>query len=464
VTVRCAACGTRFPARRESCPRCAHRRPGSAGPSEAGRLIGLTLLTLLAAIGLILAFTTSPLGTHADGRALGSSTSLEHLDTSFEQLDEADRALDEDRYADAERHVIEAGHHLDVAAQVFAHEDEHLDPESRAVLERGLALAEDAHAVRADEVAWTQALEANETQMADDEDPAEQAEALAGADERLQRGDELAEQHRSVADEARSFAVQQPLVAASTPLPTDEDVAERPGEEARDHARAVEDARVDLAFTRAPSVKASMAEADRRALEQYNPPALADKMASMDADGDAELDPEEAVAFYEWVQENVDYRHDDEDAEPKIEGTPVGDGREGTDYQQSPAETFAERRGDCEDTALLHAAFHRYWGKTAYLALSTTEPNGAVNHATTIVRVEDPSAFPEPEQGFHTYRFPRGNPLGVEPGTYLIVDDTYSDTYGTISGGVEPGAFEIDEVEPLAKSMSYSDDYAPVAP
>lgn len=218
---------------------------------------------------------------------------------------------------------------------------------------------------------------------------------------------------------------------------------------------------VDRAFDRTTwNGTQPLDEAEREEARHYNPARLRSFFDSFDRDADGELDPAEAVAFYDWVEHNVTYRHDDEHADPEIPGTPVGDGREGHDYQQSPVETFDERMGDCEDTSTLLVSFHRYWGQPAYQALVDTEPGEGVSHATAIVDVgEAPEDYPEPEEGFHTYTFEPDNEFGVEAGTYVVADNTYSDTFGTITGDLAPGTFEVHDIETLTDSLQRSDDW-----
>lgn len=218
---------------------------------------------------------------------------------------------------------------------------------------------------------------------------------------------------------------------------------------------------VEFAFTRlSEGPAADLADEQRKAREHYNPERLRSLFQSFDENGDGELQLTEAQAFFEWVEENVPYRHDDEDAEAEIPGTPVGDGRPGSDYQQSPLETFDEAMGDCEDTSTLHVAFHRYWGNTAYQALFNTEAAGGIDHAAAIVQVDgDLESLEEPEPGFHTYEFGPDNEHGIEAGTYVIADNTYSDTFAAIDGDVAPGSFEVQDVETLAEAVERSDDW-----
>lgn len=246
-------------------------------------------------------------------------------------------------------------------------------------------------------------------------------------------------------------------VAVTTPwLPGSSAETQAALEEPRGEAEAVE-----FAFTRLSEHQAANLTAEQReAREHYNPERLRSLFDSFDRDGNGELEWTEARAFYEWVEANNQYRHDDENATAEIPGTPVGDGRPGTDYQQSPLETFDEGMGDCEDTSTLHVAFHRYWGNTAYQALINTEAAGGIDHAAAIVQVDgDLEQREEPEAGFHTYEFGPDNEHGVEPGTYVIVDNTYSDTFAAIDGDVAPGSFQVQDAETLPQALQRSDDW-----
>lgn len=53
------------------------------------------------------------------------------------------------------------------------------------------------------------------------------------------------------------------------------------------------------------------------------------------------------VKVYDYIQKNFRYAFDDEKLDPKHEG----DGHPGTNWFQSPIETFTKRKGDCEDFA-----------------------------------------------------------------------------------------------------------------
>jgi hypothetical protein len=423
-------------------------------------VIGLALVAFLASIWGLSALVGNGWGldTSAENRAIASSTAMAELEHAFNEIDAAEDALADRRPAEATPHLDRARAHLDEADEALAAERSRLDPDARALLAEALDHGRTAHEVRRAEAHWQHELAGNEAQATAD-GFAERVRVLAEANASLAEGDELARQHAAVAEELRGFATEHPLVAATLSLPVDEAAAD-PVRQLRDaEAQRLGHERVELAFTRAPEERAELEEAHAARLDTYSPARLRTVFGSFDEDGDEELDPAETVAFYHWVEDNVAYRHDDEAAQPEIEGTPTGDGREGTNYQQSPLETYDERLGDCEDTSLLHVAFYRYWDQRAYLAFTSTDPAEEINHATVLLRTEDPEAYRGSEADLRTYEFQAGNELGVEPGTYVIVDNTYSDTFGAIDGTIEPGTFEIADVETLPQAMTRSDDW-----
>ncbi|MDW8023713.1 MAG: zinc-ribbon domain-containing protein [Nitrososphaerota archaeon] len=84
-----------------------------------------------------------------------------------------------------------------------------------------------------------------------------------------------------------------------------------------------------------------------------------------DLNGDGKMSLNEGQEFFAWVEANIKYRYDDEyDPEgfsAKVSGLitqeELGDDRPGDEYWQKPYETFKEGYGDCEDMAILEAAF-----------------------------------------------------------------------------------------------------------
>ncbi|WP_456478482.1 transglutaminase-like domain-containing protein [Geoglobus ahangari] len=185
------------------------------------------------------------------------------------------------------------------------------------------------------------------------------------------------------------------------------------------------------------------------------PDSVAEFFESFDADRNGKLSIGEAQEFFYWVENNVAYRYDDEEAENTIVGLEVGDGREGKDYRQTPAETLSEKAGDCEDMATLEVAFYRHFGIEAYVVGVDTSVPGIVDHAAAIVRIGDNAeAFRETLGNLLYYelegvRDVYGNE--ISPGVYMIVDNSYSGAFGYISGGVEEGTFTIYCIIPLER-------------
>lgn len=116
---------------------------------------------------------------------------------------------------------------------------------------------------------------------------------------------------------------------------------------------------------------------------------------SFDTNRDGRLQLNEAQDFYYWVEENMRYRSDGESVVivPTTGGTLQvvndGDGRSGSDYRQTPTETFEKRAGDCEDMATLEVAFFNYYGIEAYVVAVNAKDLSLPDHAFAIVRLQD---------------------------------------------------------------------------
>jgi transglutaminase-like putative cysteine protease len=199
---------------------------------------------------------------------------------------------------------------------------------------------------------------------------------------------------------------------------------------------------------------------ERTEEEKASPELVTREIASFfdtfDSDGNGKLSIGEAQEFFFWVENNVAYRYDNENAENPIIGFRVGDGREGGDYRQTPLETLSEKAGDCEDMATLEAAFYRYFGIEAYIVGVDAKEPGIVDHAAAIVRIsEDKETFQSILGGLLYYEIGEGVKdvfgNGVTPGVYMIVDNSYSGALGYISGGTEPGTFTIHCIIPLER-------------
>jgi hypothetical protein len=184
------------------------------------------------------------------------------------------------------------------------------------------------------------------------------------------------------------------------------------------------------------------------------PPELARFFKGFDSDQDGELAIGEAQAFYSWVEENVAYRYDDEKTTNPEQGYAVGDGRKSTDYRQTPYETYKERAGDCEDTATLEQALYSYFGVAALIVGVNSVAQSQIDHAATIVLIGGtPEEFREILGDLVYYDIEDGNynmyGSSVQPGTYMLVDNAYSNGFGYVSGGLEEGAFTISCYIPL---------------
>ncbi len=191
-------------------------------------------------------------------------------------------------------------------------------------------------------------------------------------------------------------------------------------------------------------------------------PELGEFFESFDNNGDDAIDIGEAQEFYYWVEENIEYRYDDEDEVDPVVGSIVGDNRAGRDFRQTPNETFQERYGDCEDTATLELAFYNYFNVEAYVVGVNAVSTESIDHAATIVRLSDDiETFQEFLGGIVYYELEEdstdlyGSP--VTSGVYMLVDNAYSDTFGDLSGGLEENTFTMQCMIPL--DLGYDDDW-----
>ncbi|PSG97937.1 hypothetical protein BRD56_02815 [Thermoplasmatales archaeon SW_10_69_26] len=386
-----------------------------------------------------------------------SASTTGQLRQAADAMQTADDHLAADDLDQARQALETSGHHLDEAEATFAREQAALEPRSREALATALALAREAHDLRDAEADWRASLGEHQTAQAETDTVSARGQALAEVNATLAEGEALVQARADLRDRTSTFAHRHPGLAERSGVQPDQapptDRLERFREEQRSRLLA---ATIDVAFTpKSDPQRDAMSPEARQLVDEHAPPRLLERFASFDEDEDGELDQAEAVAFYEWVETEIGYRYDDENATPEVPAA-VGDGREGTDDQQRPIETLDEGLGDCEDTSVLQVAFHRYWGSRAYLALLNTEPGGGIAHAAAIVAVGGPGDVAPAEEGFRTYTFAEGNEHGIEPGTYAIVDNTYSDRFGTITGGVEEGAFEIQAVETLTQALEDS--------
>lgn len=190
--------------------------------------------------------------------------------------------------------------------------------------------------------------------------------------------------------------------------------------------------------------------------EELIPPELAELFDFFDRDGDGTINHLEGELFYYWVEENIEYRYDDEFEQAAEPGSLIGDGREGPDYRQTPYETVMEGAGDCEDTATLEAAFYNYWGITAYVGGVNAKEPGVLDHAVAIVRISGtPEEFAELLGDLTYWVFKMGDSIyayNIEEfpaGTYMLVDNAYSAEFGSLSEGLTEGTFDIYCLAPI---------------
>ncbi|MBI2328501.1 MAG: hypothetical protein HYU85_02520, partial [Chloroflexi bacterium] len=194
------------------------------------------------------------------------------------------------------------------------------------------------------------------------------------------------------------------------------------------------------------------------------PPDFASFFDEFDFDGNEEIDIEEAASFYYWVENNIQYRYDDENEANPQPGTFMGDGRPGADYRQRPYETYIERAGDCEDMATLEVAFLNYWGIAAYVAGVNADDLTYLDHAVAIALIGDnPDDFTELLGELVSWEFREGEEIQAyeieefPAGFYMLIDNAYSDDFGYLSGGLREGQFTIYAIVPL--EVPYDDEW-----
>ena len=179
------------------------------------------------------------------------------------------------------------------------------------------------------------------------------------------------------------------------------------------------------------------------------PSDLARFFDGFDIDRSGDIDLGEAEDFYYWVEDNAIYRYDDENEQNPGPGYPIGDGRAGPEYWQTPYETWTESAGDCEDMAILETAFYNYFGIAAYVAGVNAQDPEYSDHAICIVAIGGtPEEFADLLGELEYYE--------LEDGCYMIVDNAYSDTFGTLPDNVDlEGNFIVveDEIYTLEETL-----------
>jgi len=191
------------------------------------------------------------------------------------------------------------------------------------------------------------------------------------------------------------------------------------------------------------------------------PKRVAEFFDGFDADGNGKLSIKEAQNFFYWVENNIAYRYDDEEAENTVVGYKIGDGREGGDYRQKPIETLSERAGDCEDMATLEVAFYRYYGIEAYVVGVNSSSLNIVDHAAAMVKIgKNKETFRKVLGGLLYYEIEEGARMFMERrslGIYMIVDNSYSGAFGYINRGIKPRTYTIHSIIPLERG--YGDEW-----
>lgn len=191
-----------------------------------------------------------------------------------------------------------------------------------------------------------------------------------------------------------------------------------------------------------------LAQEERRSL----PEDIEHFFQQFDLDQDQQLSLAEAAGFFYWVEEHIQYRWDDEATtqEEARSITLIGDGRPGPDYRQRPEETLYEQAGDCEDLATLATSFYRFWGIAAFMAGINAEDPRSPDHAVAIVYIgEDGETYREFLGDLVSWEFtPEEQILAYDiesfpAGSYMLVDNSYSDDFGYVTNGIEDTKFNI---------------------
>jgi|Deesub1362A_J573_1020465.scaffolds.fasta_scaffold06276_2 hypothetical protein len=109
--------------------------------------------------------------------------------------------------------------------------------------------------------------------------------------------------------------------------------------------------------------------------------------------------------------------------------------------------------------ATLEQAFYTHFEIEAHVVRVNALDTNAIDHAATMVRISghldefrrilgDIVSYEIGEGVKDVY----GNP--VTPGIYMLVDNSYSDVFGSLSGGLQPGTFRIHSLIPLERGYA----------
>lgn len=180
------------------------------------------------------------------------------------------------------------------------------------------------------------------------------------------------------------------------------------------------------------------------------PDVVAKFFDQFDFNNDGVLSIGEGEDFYYWVEDNIQYRYDDEQETNAPPGSLIGDDRDGPDYRQTPLETLEEGAGDCEDTATLEVAFYTYWGIQVFVAGVNADDPQYIDHAVAIVQIDDSlQDFVNLLGDLMYWEFKSGEEIRawkietIPAGFYMLVDNAYSDDFGYLTDGIKEDRFNI---------------------
>lgn len=446
--------------------------PDTSDPQEESEatleeIVGLLILIplLMFAAADLLGYTTFdpefPWNYGPESADFEATGTFSLLYASQDALDDADIALQEGNWSSTERHLDASEARLKQAQQRLEDERSTLDPAVASGLEGGIQATARMQQALASELEWHRTIDAQTSRFGNATDERTKTDALQALELTLATTWTLVDRYETAHEITQAFRQNQPELASSLRLESRfgqsyADLADDLRALHHQYSQAVEMAQTELGDKYTPPEDRELRLAETRAeLGGHVPERLRTFFESFDRNGNNRLDAAEASTFFYWVEDNVPYRYDDEDATPRYSGVPVGDGRPGSHYQQTPIETYEERLGDCEDMNTLQVAFYNYWGIAAYQGLVNAETQEGTDHAVAIVyagTVEQ--AHQTFSQGLHYYTFEDDNEWGIPGGAYVIVDNAYSDSFGYISGGIDQGQFRLQEIRSLGETLS----------
>lgn len=135
-------------------------------------------------------------------------------------------------------------------------------------------------------------------------------------------------------------------------------------------------------------------------------PAVIERFAAADANGDEQLSWHEVEQFQSRLYQSMRYRHNPTALRPDF--------------------FYAAGGGDCEDFALVTAALFRYWGRDAYIA--SIENADGTFHAVAFVPADGPGVPPKPAH-YRTVLY--SGSRSVPPGDYIPIDYQHVGAFST---------------------------------